>query len=120
LLGSLISALGPTFVTVDGFGEPTTYLGGITNNPEAAGVPNTSYMFHFFSGVNSIFDNESAFTLGVGNGFGDNPATKGWFYFTPTTAVPESSTWAMMLIGFATLGFAAHRGRRNRLAAAFS
>ena len=36
------------------------------------------------------------------------------------TAVPESSTWAMMLIGFATLGFAAHRGRRNRLAAAFS
>jgi hypothetical protein len=33
--------------------------------------------------------------------------------------VPESSTWAMMIVGFATLGFAAHRRRRNRLDAAF-
>jgi hypothetical protein len=72
-------------------------------------------MFHFFSGVNSIFDNESAFTLGVGNGFGQNPATFGWFFFTPTSGVPESSTWAMMIIGFASLGLAAYRGKRNRL-----
>jgi hypothetical protein len=28
-------------------------------------------------------------------------------------AVPEPSTWAMMLLGFAGLGFAAHRGRRR-------
>jgi hypothetical protein len=29
------------------------------------------------------------------------------------TAVPEPSTWAMMLLGFAVLGFAAHRRRRQ-------
>ena len=28
---------------------------------------------------------------------------------TPTSAVPEPSTWAMMLIGFAGLGYAAYR-----------
>jgi hypothetical protein len=29
------------------------------------------------------------------------------------TAVPEPSTWALMLIGFAGLGFAFRRSRRN-------
>ena len=29
------------------------------------------------------------------------------------SSVPEPSTWAMMLIGFAGLGFAAFRGRRR-------
>ncbi|HEY4052309.1 MAG TPA: PEPxxWA-CTERM sorting domain-containing protein, partial [Terriglobales bacterium] len=33
-----------------------------------------------------------------------------------TSAVPEPSTWAMMLLGFAGLGLMAYR-RRNRLAA---
>ncbi len=30
-----------------------------------------------------------------------------------TTGVPEPSTWAMMLIGFAGVGFAAYRGSRR-------
>ena len=34
------------------------------------------------------------------------------FDFTPTAAVPEPSTWAMMLLGFAGLGFAFRRSRR--------
>jgi hypothetical protein len=33
------------------------------------------------------------------------------FVVTDAPAVPESSTWAMMLLGFAGLGFAAYRGR---------
>jgi hypothetical protein len=33
------------------------------------------------------------------------------------TAVPEPSTWAMLLIGFAGLGFAGHRIRTQRLEA---
>ena len=41
----------------------------------------------------------------VGAGFG----------FTYDLAVPEASTWAMMLTGFASLGFAAYR--RTRAAA---
>ena len=32
---------------------------------------------------------------------------------TVPTAVPEPSTWAMMLLGFAGLGFAGWRGRRK-------
>ncbi len=37
----------------------------------------------------------------------------------PGPAVPESSTWAMMLLGFAGLGYAAHlRARRARVASA--
>jgi cholinesterase len=33
------------------------------------------------------------------------------------TPVPEPSTWAMMLLGFAGLGFAGHRGMRKRASA---
>ena len=34
-----------------------------------------------------------------------------------TRAVPEPSTWAMMLIGFAGLGFAGYKRARGRRAA---
>jgi len=38
-----------------------------------------------------------------------------------TTGVPEPGTWALMLIGFAGLGFAAHnRGRNDRLGSAIT
>jgi hypothetical protein len=33
-------------------------------------------------------------------------------------AIPEPSTWAMMLAGFAFLGYAGYRGRRSAVAAA--
>jgi hypothetical protein len=35
---------------------------------------------------------------------------------TPPTGVPEPSTWAMMLVGFAGLGFAAFRTRKSERA----
>jgi hypothetical protein len=34
------------------------------------------------------------------------------------SAVPEPSTWAMILLGFAGLGYAGYRGRRSVVAAA--
>ena len=37
--------------------------------------------------------------------------------FAPSSAVPEPSTWAMMLLGFVGLGFAARRLRKRRLRA---
>jgi hypothetical protein len=48
--------------------------------------------------------------------------TGGTFRFTnlipPTPAVPEPSTWAMMLIGFAGLGYASHHASRKSAAVA--
>jgi hypothetical protein len=35
-------------------------------------------------------------------------------YATPTSAVPEPSTWFMMILGFAGIGFMAHRRKRKR------
>jgi PEP-CTERM motif len=37
--------------------------------------------------------------------------------FTIGTAVPEPSTWAMMLIGFAGLGYASYRRSKKNAAA---
>ena len=34
-----------------------------------------------------------------------------------STAIPEASTWAMMVLGFAGLGFAGFRARRTAIAA---
>jgi hypothetical protein len=43
---------------------------------------------------------------------GYSPPSEGPGYFT-ATFVPEPSTWAMMLLGFVGLGFAAYRPRRK-------
>jgi hypothetical protein len=40
------------------------------------------------------------------------------FYSDPITGTPEPSTWAMMLLGFAGLGFAGYRARKATAALA--
>jgi hypothetical protein len=37
--------------------------------------------------------------------------------FAPGSPVPEPSTWAMLLLGFAGLGFAGYRARKRTVAA---
>ena len=112
-LGGLISFLGPIYTQTLLTGH-TDYLGGITNDPLVLDVPNTSYMFHFYDSTSSIFDNESAFTFGAGNGYAELPATFGWFYFTPSrTSVPEPGSLA--ILGTAVLLIGMIRTRRRHL-----
>jgi hypothetical protein len=40
--------------------------------------------------------------------------TDGKFTLRPSSAIPEPSTWAMMLLGFAGLGFASYLRRTAR------
>ena len=49
---------------------------------------------------------------------GDTVGLSGHDYATPVSAVPEPSTWAIMLPGFAVLGFMAYRRRRGATLAA--
>ncbi len=42
----------------------------------------------------------------------------GFVTISPELTVPEPSTWAMMLLGFAGLGFVGYRRRRTLAAAA--
>jgi hypothetical protein len=59
----------------------------------------------------------------VGTGGMNADTTNGFnfaIHFDPvSTGVPEPSTWSMMLLGFAFLGYAGYRGRRSAVAAAF-
>jgi hypothetical protein len=47
-----------------------------------------------------------------------NPQSENWYGFNVgyQSAVPEPSTWAMMILGFAGIGFMAFRKRKNGLA----
>lgn len=101
LLGSFIDFLGPIHSESVPLIGTTDWLGGITNNPEVVGVPNTAYLRHFFSVLGTGLDNEEAITFGAGNGFGEDPATFGWFFFRPRTSVPEPG--ALALLGGALL-----------------
>jgi hypothetical protein len=49
---------------------------------------------------------------------GDTPPTFNAAFSLTGSAVPEPSTWAMMLLGFGGLGFAAYRSRRTAISVA--
>jgi hypothetical protein len=53
----------------------------------------------------------------TGNAYGELASPGGFGVGTLTlTAVPEASTWAMMLIGFAGVGMAGYRASQKRAA----
>jgi hypothetical protein len=73
------------------------------------------------------FDNTGNFSSVQfwGDGFGEFLVIGGTVHYAnlaigaPIPAVPEPSTWAMMILGFAGVGFLAHR-RRNKAALRFA
>jgi hypothetical protein len=62
-----------------------------------------------FTGINYWLDINPTDVVGIGPDAG--PLTS----FTVTAAVPEPSTWAMMILGFAGVGFMAYRRRNNAM-----
>jgi len=76
------------------------------------GLPtyNASHVYSFALDTGALTATQLHFGVSDGN-FSDN---SGQFLIT-ISAVPEPSTWAMMILGFGGLGFLAYR-RRNRAA----
>ena len=71
--------------------------------------------FETAAGQSIIFSFDGQSTPPTGNAYGEltsNPSAFGVGHFT-LTAVPEASTWALMLIGFAGIGVAGYRATQK-------
>jgi PEP-CTERM motif len=70
----------------------------------------------------STYDNQTFASLGVTPGVYESTwgagANQNFTLVIGASPVPEPSTWAMMLVGFAGLGYASHRASRKSAAAA--
>jgi PEP-CTERM motif len=83
-------------------------LGAFTFHPATIGADGPQALL---SGPLNLGDNPTVFSFG-----GSFGANYGW---TVSAAVPEPSTWALILAGFGGLGLAAHRAsRKSRVVAA--
>ena len=70
------------------------------NGTYATGISDASVIVGYY--LSNGFNSDGEFLASIGHGF-----------LASTSAVPEPSTWAMMLIGFAGLGFAFRQSRRK-------
>jgi hypothetical protein len=112
-----------TFTNADAFVSLTGTLDGTTINVPVVG--NNNYTFNFVSNVlTSITGSDSpanprlvfffsspneTYSFGPGNGTGEDFTSRGT---VAISAVPEPATWAMIIIGFAGIGFLSYR-RKN-------
>ncbi|MBR0697801.1 PEP-CTERM sorting domain-containing protein [Bradyrhizobium lablabi] len=89
--------------------DPGNFLAAITGSVHG----NTGSLHVDFSSVPTVFTyNGGTFSLVINDldvAVGGSTNVSG--LFTATPAVPEPTTWAMMLLGFAGLGFLAYRRR---------
>ncbi len=113
-------------VASQGGADFTGFVGPATFNPAISYVTD-AFAFDLFTDANNPLTYpglQEGLLPGVSGWYGGNimlaSAEIGGisdFSDFSLTAVPEASTWAMMLTGFAGLGFAAHRARRSAAAA---
>jgi len=101
-LGSSVTAFGLDFSTFNGSAATFTLNNGFVSSPIVTlSTPFGSTQFEGF--ISSI--PFSTISLSI-------PSTDGWIVLDVTTAVsavPEPSTWAMMILGFTGLGVMAYR-----------
>ena len=96
--------------------DPTgTWEGTILINPGSGNTAGGLWALEVGTGPNNGFPNTLFFTDGIN---GEKDGLFGSLVFAtngvpPVTGVPEPSTWAMLLLGFAGLGFAFRRSRRR-------
>ena len=64
-------------------------------------------------GINGVIFNSATLAYGTANGIGTLNEAIDDITFSAAAAVPEPSTWAMMLIGFAGIGYSMRRRRRS-------
>lgn len=105
--GTVTEAAQSYLITL-GFADGAT-ISGIYNTFAPAGtfigtsdtIGDTTYLLTGFAWNRTLADNVSAKTAVAG---GDVNDYAGQFSFTATSAVPETSTWLMMLAGFGMIG----------------
>jgi hypothetical protein len=91
----------PTFISSPGNAGPGTFTATSPFNFAAIHQGTAEIVFFYATPHTSI-------TLGP-----DTPQLSGLNFYSAVAAVPEPSTWAMMLLGFAGLGFAFRQSRRK-------
>jgi hypothetical protein len=114
-----LATFGQDFLTITDLTTNTVVVGD-------AGLPSTTTSVTVGAGTFTAGDSygfELIFDNGVQGQFGNVPTTarsdlRTFGLFTVPTAVPELSTWAMMLVGLAGLGIAGHRRAKRAAAAA--
>jgi hypothetical protein len=114
-------------VASQGGADFTGFVGPATFNPAISYVAD-AFAFDLFTNENDPLtypDLHVGLLPGVSGWYGGNimlagPQTGGYPGFSDfsSTAVPEASTWAMLLTGFAGVAFAAHRARKSAAVAA--
>jgi hypothetical protein len=98
-----------------GFGG-TSNVDLITVSPTAFALNAGSYWIAFYNSSSlyeDVYSSSSARFMQVQNGttYSSGAGTLGFSLSDVAPAVPEPSTWAMMILGFAGIGFMAYRRR---------
>lgn len=88
------------------------------SNPQApSNSPNFFVSFFNSSNVLGAWGSGTSGIIALDDGGGGNPADADYddlvVRFQYVSAVPEASTWAMMILGFAGIGFLAYRRKPN-------
>ncbi len=116
MLSSIFSANGLINFAF-GANQPTASVANGTNVGVPTNSPNFFVSFYNSSNVLGAWGTGNSGIIALDDGGGGNPADADYddlvVKFQFTSAVPETSTWAMMMLGFAGVGFFAYRRKQK-------